>query len=203
MRFCDEELKHQALFRRIEALAAAVMPPGYRLVLAADDIARVVLSKSTWAVLALTCHIEIFTQVHFRESVEPDAALSPLWKDVFKYRWKEESQHAILDEIEWMREDGRLSREQRDAGVDDLLALVGALDGLLQLQAEADAAYFNALQAYSGEQARRVGDVMIEAYRWQCIRSGLSSSRFQEGLFNKIDARQTERVLAAAGAYLR
>ena len=29
VRFSDEELKHQALFRRVEALTAEVMPPGY------------------------------------------------------------------------------------------------------------------------------------------------------------------------------
>jgi hypothetical protein len=29
VRFGDEELKHQALFRRVEALTAEVMPPGY------------------------------------------------------------------------------------------------------------------------------------------------------------------------------
>lgn len=203
LRFCDEELKHQALFRRIDALAAAVMPPGYRLVLDPDAVARAVLSKSTWAVLALTCHIEIFTQVHYRESIDDDPALSQLWKDVFKFHWKEESQHAILDEMEWAREDARLSRQERDAGVDDLLALVGALDGLLQLQAEADAAYFNSLQGWSGAEAAQVGAVMIDAYRWQYIGSGLSNMRFQACLFDKIDAAQTERVLAAAGRYLR
>lgn len=38
--------------------------------------ANAVLSKSTWAVLALTCHIELFTQEHYRESIEPDASWS-------------------------------------------------------------------------------------------------------------------------------
>jgi hypothetical protein len=60
----DEELKHQELFRRLERLTAAKMPPGYRFVAAADDVARFVLGKCTWAVLALTCHIELFSQAH-------------------------------------------------------------------------------------------------------------------------------------------
>ena len=64
VRFSDEELKHQELFRRVEALIAAGMPDGYRVVADADDVARVVLAKSTWGVLGLICHIELFTLQH-------------------------------------------------------------------------------------------------------------------------------------------
>ena len=46
---------------------------------------------------------------------------------MFLFHWKEESQHAILDELEWRREDAKLDvGEARDAAVDDLIALVGA-----------------------------------------------------------------------------
>ena len=135
VRFTEEELKHQALFRRIDAMLAEQMAPGYVCVAEANAIAEVVLSKRTWAVLALTCHIELFTQAHYRASIADDDTLSPLWKDVFLFHWREESQHAILDEMEWQREDARLSAEERDAAVDDLIALVGAIDGVLQEQA--------------------------------------------------------------------
>ena len=100
VRFTDEELKHQELFRRIERMAAEDMPEGYSFLPQPNDVASVVLGKSTWAVLGLTCHIELFTQAHYRSSIEPDANLSELYKDVFLYHWKEESQHAILDELE-------------------------------------------------------------------------------------------------------
>ena len=82
-----------------------------------NDVAQAVLGKSTWAVLALTCHIEVFTQVHYTKSIEPAENLSPLWKDVFLYHWKEECQHAILDELEWRREDERMTpRRARPGG---------------------------------------------------------------------------------------
>ena len=115
VRFSDEELKHQELFRRVEALAASAMPPGYAVMADPNAVAQVVLGKSTWSVLALTCHIEIFTQVHYKKSIEPDTALSPLWKDVFLHHWQEESQHAIIDELEWRREDAKLTAAERDA----------------------------------------------------------------------------------------
>src|SRR4249920_2375651 len=121
VRFTDEELKHQELFRRIERLVAEGMPQGYRFLPQPNDVASFVLGKSTWAVLALTCHIELFTQVHYRQSIAPDAELSEVWKDVFLFHWKEESQHAILDELEWQREDARLDAGQRDRAVTDLI----------------------------------------------------------------------------------
>jgi hypothetical protein len=68
-----------------------------------------VLGASTWAVLALTCHIELFVLQHYRESIETDADLSDLWKDVFMHHAREESQHAIIDELEWKREDAKLT----------------------------------------------------------------------------------------------
>jgi hypothetical protein len=54
VRFSDEELKHQALFRRIDKMAGEVLPEGYRFDIDPNAIAHAVLGKSTWAVLALT-----------------------------------------------------------------------------------------------------------------------------------------------------
>jgi hypothetical protein len=102
--------RNQALFRRIEHLAGAQMPDGYTCLPQLNDVATAVLSKSTWAVMALTLDIELFTQLHYRESIDPDTQLSDLFKDVFLFHWKEESQHAIMDELEWKRHDATLCR---------------------------------------------------------------------------------------------
>ena len=142
--FSDEELKHQALFRRIEDMVAETLPGGYRFTADPDAVAEVVLTKGTWAVLGLTLDIELFTQLHYRESIDPDGGLSDLYKDVFLYHWKEESQHAILDELEWVRHDAELTADERDKGVDEFIELVAAIDGILQAQATADADYFAA-----------------------------------------------------------
>src|SRR5262249_39069512 len=142
VRFSDEELKHQALFRRIDAMIGDVLPGGYRFDINPNGVA--VLGKSTWAVLGLTLDIELFTQLHYRQSIDPDAELSELVKDVLLYHWREESQHAILDELEWVRDDAGLTAEQRDRAVDELIELVAAVDGILQTQAKADATYFAA-----------------------------------------------------------
>jgi hypothetical protein len=198
VRFSDEELKHQELFRRVEKLAARVMPPGYRLVADGNAIASVVLGRSKWAVLALTSHIELFTLVHYKKSIAAEE-LSELWKDVFLHHWKEESQHAILDEIEWRRIDARVTSEERDRGVDDLIFLVRAVDGVLQAQATADSDYFIAQGDYTGAQQQAVRDVMLKAYRWQYIVSGVQEGSFVTLLKSMISDEQLERVVAALG----
>ena len=196
VRFADEELKHQELFHRMERLAAEGMPAGYTFLPQPNEVARAVLGKSTWAVLALTCHIELFTLAHYRSSIEPDANLSGLYKDVFLYHWKEESQHAILDELEWRRENAKLSVDERDQAVDDLISLVGAVDGLLQLQAGADADYFLKVgeRRFAPQQAERLRAGVLKAYRWQYIVSGVEDARFMDILGSMITPEQTARI---------
>jgi len=196
VRLTDEELKHQELFRRIEAMLSEGMPAGYKFMPQANEVAGVVMAASTWAVLGLTCHIELFSQAHYRSSIDPDTNLSPLWKDVFMYHWREESQHAILDELEWQRENTRLTTAERDKAVDDLIGLVGAVDGLLQLQAGADAGYFLTTlgRELSPAEQAVVADTFLRAYRHQYIATGVQEPRFVEVLGAMITDEQGERI---------
>jgi hypothetical protein len=196
VRFGDEELKHQALFRRIEALTAEVMPPGYSFAWDPNEVAAAVLSKSAWAVLALTLHIELFTQSHYRESIREDAELSELFKDVFLFHWKEECQHAIIDELEWRRLDAGTSDAARDIAVDDLIQLVAAVDGIVQGQAAADREYFARTcgRTLTGFETGMVQKTLIEAYRWQYILSGARHPHFASTLANLTTDAQLERI---------
>lgn len=205
VRFSDEELKHQELFRRIEELCAKGMPEGYVFAPNPNDVASVVLDKSTWAVLALTCHIELFTQSHYNESIAPDEDLSGLYKDVFLFHWREESQHAILDEMEWHKENEQLSDSERDQGVTDLIELVAAVDGILQAQAQADAAYFTTVvnRKFDDEQAGQLQDTVLKAYRWQYIVSGVQHPRFSSTLTGMISQAQGERIFEALGPIMQ
>jgi hypothetical protein len=199
VRFSDEELKHQALFRRIDALVGEVLPGGYRFDIDANEVARAVLGKSSWAVLALTLDIELFTQLHYRQSIDPDSQLSELFKDVFLHHWKEESQHAILDELELVRHDATLTAEQRDRAVDELIELVAAVDGILRAQAAADAGYFaaNCGRTVKPEEVREIERAFLAAYRWQYIHSGAEHPRFQQVLARLLTDTQGQRIAAA------
>jgi hypothetical protein len=199
VRFSDEELKHQALFRRIDAMIGDVLPDGYRFDIDPNAVAHAVLGKSTWAVLALTLDIELFTQLHYRQSIDPDTQLSELFKDVFLYHWKEESQHAILDELEWVRHDAGLVAEQRDKAVDEFIELVAAVDGILQSQAKADAGYFAAKcgRAVDEAEARAIEAAFLKAYRWQYVHSGAQHPHFGKVLSSLITGDQGKRIHAA------
>ena len=196
VRLTDEELKHQALFRRLDAMAAAGMPEGYRFVPEPNAVASAVLAKSTWAVLALTLDIELFSQAHYRSSIAPDPGLSELWKDVFLFHWKEESQHAIVDELEWRRCDATLTAAERDRGVDDLITLVADVDGIAQMQAQADAGYFLRCvgRAFSAAEQDAILDTMKKAYRWQYVVTGAQEPRFAEVLQALATPEQMERI---------
>jgi hypothetical protein len=199
VRFTDEELKHQELFRRIERMIAVEMPEGYQFVPRPNDVAWLVLGKSTWSVLALTCMIEIFSQTHYRQSIGADGELSELFKDIFAFHWKEESQHAILDELEWRREHARLGAKERDQGDDDLIALAGAIDAMVQQQAKADAGYFLTLieRTLPAAEVERVHESFLEAYRWQYILSGAQDDRFLTVLKSLVTEEQMQRIGAA------
>ena len=199
VRFSDEELKHQELFRRIEKLVAERMPPGYRFTWQPNEVANVVLGKSTWAVLALTLHIELFTQMHYRQSIEPDENLSPLFKDVFLFHWKEESQHAILDELELIRCDQKTSTEARDRAVDEFIELVAAVDGILQVQAADDSRYFAETcgRRLSQDERKKLETGLLRAYRWQYILSGAQHPHFIKVLTSLVTDVQAERIQSA------
>jgi hypothetical protein len=199
VRFSNEEIKHQTLFRRMEEMIAPHMPAGYRQVADPNDVAHAVLAASTWSVLALTCHIELFVQSHYDESIGPRDELCPVFKDVFKYHWKDECQHVVLDELEWTAEHAKLSSTDRDHAVDDLIGLVAAVDAILRAQAQADAAYFihNLGRCYAPEEAVRIESVLVAAYRWQYIISGVQHQHFGRLLADMTTPTQMARIQAS------
>lgn len=196
VRFCDEELKHQELFRRIEPMIAAGMPEGYHFMPDPNQVAAAVLENSTWAVLGLILEIELFTQEHYKQAIEPDDNLSELYKDIFLFHWKEETTHAIMDELEWPREDQKLTPEERDRAVDELIGMVADVDRILKAQSSADTEYFVKAGGASlhPEQVEHVRSGVLRAYRWQYIFSGVEHPRYQAAIGSLITESQAQRI---------
>jgi hypothetical protein len=169
VRFTDEELKHQELFRRIEKMMAGGMSEGYQFLFDPNEVAAAVLEKSIWAVLALTLEIELFTQAHYKQSIEPDDNLSELYKDIFRFHWKEETTHALMDEIEWPRVDKKLT---------------------------ADVEYFLKIchRSFSEDEIGQIKAGVLKAYRWQYIFSGVEHERFQALLVKLTTEDQRQRL---------
>ena len=104
-----------------------------------------------------------------------------------------------------MREHRRLSEEERDRAVDDLIELVGAVDGILQAQSGADAEYFFRIcgRALSENERQRVKDGLLKAYRWQYIVTGVQEPRFASLLGRLVSAPQAERIGTALAPILQ
>jgi hypothetical protein len=83
--------------------------------------------------------------------------------------------------------------------VDDLISLVDAVDGILQVQSDADAEYFvaNAGRSFSEQEARAVSQHFLKAYRWQYIVSGVQHPHFGRLLSDMTTQAQMWRIHAA------
>jgi hypothetical protein len=199
VRFANDELKHQELFRRLERMMHAGMPAGYAVVAAPDEFARAVLGRSAWSLLALACHIELLAQAHYEQAFAPRYDLCPLYQDVFKFHSRDERQHVLLDELEWAAEHTHLSADERDEAVVDFIALLTTFSNMLLAQSQADTRWF--LQAvdrrFTPLESRQVASTMLAACRWQFIVSGMQHVHFRRLLSSMTTAEQCARIMTA------
>jgi hypothetical protein len=115
--------------------------------------------------------------------------------------WKDEAQHAVLDELELKRHDATLSPKERERAVGEFIDLVVAVDSILQLQAKADAVYFglNCGRSLQRDELELIARHFLKAYRWQYIFSGAGHPRFQSIVKGMIGEPQMKRIEAALG----
>lgn len=175
VRFTEDELKHQELFRRSIALFNQQFGTTPQLIPGREAVAAVVRSKSKLAVMTLIDIIEWFVQVHYTEHVLDKTELDGLFRDLLKYHWLDEAQHAKLDTmlIAEMVED--MPMAEREAAIDEVLELGGAIDGLLQQQIGLN---IDALQAATGrvftaDERDEIAAKTLHAWRWTFLVSGL------------------------------
>ena len=83
--------------------------------------------------------------------------------------------------------------------MDDLIALVAAVDGILQAQSAADADYFmrNASRQFSDAEVAEIKTAVLGAYRWQYIISGVRHPHFGKLLTSMTTPAQMARIQAA------
>ena len=194
-----QESTDQTLFLCVDTMINRGMPSGYRFVFRDEQVTMPTLPRSRWARLALAFHINLLTQVHYKQSVGDDAEISEFFKNIFLHHWRSDSRRAIVNGIEWAREDTELTDAQRTIAVDELIRFIDQLDDVLVRQASADVEYFVAVSGHPFGQARRerVHNAILSAYRWQYIGFGLRSSRFVNTLVAFIETRQYRRFCAA------
>jgi hypothetical protein len=180
LRFAEEEVKHQEMLRRAIEQFEAGFGTSCGLLPGREDVAGVVLGTSPLTALLLTSMIEWFTQLHYVEHVRDRAELDELFRDILRFHWIDESRHARLDSLLIDEVASDLGPDEREAAVDGLLELGGAVDGLLAQQVELD---IDALQRATGRtftEAERdeIRTHQRRAYRWTFLVSGLEHPKF-------------------------
>ena len=134
-----------------------------------------VRSKSELAVLLLIDIIEWFVQVHYTEHVLDKTDLDGLFRDLLKHHWLDEAQHAKMDTmlIAEMVEDMPLA--EREAAIDEVLELGGAIDGLLQQQIalNIDALAIATGRVFTESEREEISAKTLRAWRWTFLVSGL------------------------------
>ena len=102
-------------------------------------------------------------------------------------------------ELELRAEDAMITDEERDVAVDEFIDLVCAVDGILQAQAPADAAYFVATcgRSVSAAEEQILSDMMLKAYRWTYILSGAEHRQFVKVVGELLTETQITRVMDA------
>jgi hypothetical protein len=175
VRFSEEELKHQELFRRSIKLFADQFGIAPQLIPGREEVAAVVRSKSKLAVLLLIDIIEWFVQVHYTEHILDKTDLDGLFRDLLKYHWLDEAQHAKIDTmlIAEMVEDMPLA--ECEAAIDEVLELGGAIDGLLQQQIgmNVDSLEVAAGRVLTQPEREDISAKTLRAWRWTFLVSGL------------------------------
>ena len=175
LRFSEDELKHQELFRRSIGLFSEQFGISPQLIPGREEVAAVVRSKSPLGVLLLIDLIEWFVQVHYTEHVLDHSELDGLFRDLLKYHWLDEAQHAKMDTMLIAELVEELPLAAREAAVDELLELGAAVDGLLQQQI---AMNIDALEVATGRvftqpERDEITAATLRAWRWTFLVSGL------------------------------
>lgn len=201
IRFSEEELKHQELFRRTIALFNQQSGITPELIAGREEVAAVVRSKSKLAALLLIDVIEWFVQVHYTEHVLDKVDLDGLFRDILKYHWLDEAQHAKIDTMLIQEVVESMTLAEREAAVDELLELGGAVDGLLQKQIgmNIDALEVATGRVFSQEERNEIAAETLRAWRYTFLVSGLEHPNVVK-LLEEITVEGPDKVRAVVQA---
>lgn len=199
-RFAEEESKHQQLFWRYCSSFERDFGHKCHLLGAAAEVAGVILSKSPLAVTLVTLHLELMTQAHYTESVRGNQNLDPLFCELLRHHWMEESQHARLDALELDKLLDISSPEQIATCFDDYMGLIDAFDGLLLAQAKLDVQTLaDALgQTFSDADVEAIVKSQHSAYRNTFLVSGMTNKSFMETV-EMISPENAKRISSKSG----
>ncbi len=201
-RMVDEELKHQALFKRFRRSFDRDFGHSCGVLESAAAVAQEIMSHSPVGVMLITLHIEWMTQQHYTESVKDDVGIDPFFKSLLHHHWLEESQHARIDMLELDKLAGYADQAMRDRAVDEYLDILAAFDGLLAEQVSMDLASLESVRGepLTDELSTAIREAMHQAYRRTFLWYGMTNRNVLTSL-QKLSPDGAAKVAAKAVAY--
>jgi hypothetical protein len=201
LQFASEEAKHIQLFRNFRArfeedfgYKADVIGPG-------SEIAKFMLSQDPLGFGLAVLQIEWMTQKHYVDGFRDNGVIDPLFKNLLKQHWLEESQHARLDShmVEAIAE-GK-TQQQIDAGFDAYFAVLDFVAEGMKQQTAFDLDAFERLGRKLTPEERAKAEVQqLSANRWTYIGSGMTHPEFL-ATARKLSPKRAAEIVAAAPRY--
>ena len=141
-RFCDEELKHQEMFRRARYLIQSNYQTPLQALENYKDVSDFILGHSRPATLLLTIHLELITQAHYLDGVKDNQGIDPLFCYILKQHWIEECQHIKIDILEFNRLVADMEQIQLESIFEEYSQMIIAFVHTLSAQAAFNIADF-------------------------------------------------------------
>lgn len=178
--FAEEEAKHIALFRRFADAFDDGFGSPCRVIGPPETIASAVLAHHPFGVALSILHIEWMTQSHYLHSVRQATDIDPAFKDLLRFHWMEEAQHAKLDTLVTHAIAETLDASERRKGWEGYLAILELLEGGLAQQVELDMESFRAAGGRLGSDiTERWRQVQRRSYREVFLVSGARHPNFR------------------------
>jgi hypothetical protein len=142
------------------------------------------------------------TQAHYTESVRGNQNLDPLFCDLLRHHWMEESQHARLDALELDKLLDAADPAQIATCFDEYVGLLDAFDGLLLAQSKLDVQTLgDALgQTFTEADTETIVRSQHMAYRNTFLVAGMTNKSFLETV-KMISPAAADRITAKSAEF--
>jgi hypothetical protein len=180
LQFAGEEAKHIQLFKRFRREFEDGFGSKCDFIGPAEDVSRFVLSHSPLGVGMTILHIEWITLRHYIEGVRDNQNLDPLFKNLLKHHWMEESQHTKLDTLIVESVVKGATPKEIDQAFEEYCEIGMFLDNGIKQQAEFEAENF--VQAtgrkLSKNEREEMTNAVLKGMRWTYLGTGMTHPNF-------------------------
>lgn len=202
LRFADEELKHQQLFRRFQNLFRRDFGHDCDVIDNAAEVAGYIMTKPALAVMLVTLHLELITQQHFVDAIKvAPGEIDPSFRSLFEHHWLEESQHARIDSLEIAKLAAMRSESDLTFSFEQYTEILANLDQLLARQAAMD---LDTLERITGATLTHRTTLQAQqhaSYRQNFLHDGFENAQFIRTVSKLLGDKGVARLRALAASY--